>query len=77
MVEKTWRNGRDAIIWNIQLTRALLVISCYTNFTMIVASLQAVTWNSPADPHLLEISSGSAVLGPFCITAFWTISRFT
>lgn len=60
MVEKTWINGRDAIIWNMQLPRALLVISKHTNFTVVVASLEAVTWSPLADPHLLEISSGSA-----------------
>ncbi|NRB32085.1 MAG: iron ABC transporter permease [Rhizobiaceae bacterium] len=59
-VEKTWSTGREAIVWDIRLPRALLAILVGAGLAMVGAALQAVTRNPLADPHLLGISSGGA-----------------
>ena len=59
-VEPTWSAGREAIVWNIRFPRALLAILVGAGLAVVGASLQAVTRNSLADPHLLGISSGGA-----------------
>lgn len=59
-VEQTWSKGRAAIVWNIRFPRALLAIMVGAGLAIVGASLQAVTRNPLADPHLLGISSGSA-----------------
>ncbi len=60
LIEKSWSQGREAIVWNIRLPRALLAILVGAGLAMVGASLQAVTRNPLADPHLLGISSGGA-----------------
>ncbi len=59
-VEQTWSKGRAAIVWNIRFPRALLAIMVGAGLAIVGASLQAVTRNPLADPHLLGISSGGA-----------------
>jgi len=59
-VEQTWTSGREAIVWEIRFPRALLAIMVGAGLAMVGASLQAVTRNPLADPHLLGISSGGA-----------------
>ena len=59
-VEAVWSPGREAIVWEIRLPRALLAIMVGAGLAMVGASLQAVTRNPLADPHLLGISSGGA-----------------
>lgn len=59
-VEQTWSQGREAIVWNIRFPRALLAIMVGAGLAIVGASLQAVTRNPLADPHLLGISSGGA-----------------
>ncbi len=59
-VEQTWTEGREAIVWNIRFPRALLAIMVGAGLAIVGASLQAVTRNMLADPHLLGISSGGA-----------------
>ena len=59
-IEQTWSQGRDAIVWNIRFPRALLAAMVGAGLAMVGASLQAVTRNPLADPHLLGISSGGA-----------------
>lgn len=59
-VEQTWTQGREAIVWNIRFPRALLAMMVGAGLALVGASLQAVTRNPLADPHLLGISSGAA-----------------
>lgn len=60
LVEPTWSKGRAAIVWDIRFPRALLAILVGAGLAAVGASLQAVTRNQLADPHLLGISSGAA-----------------
>lgn len=60
MVEQTWSKGREAIVWEIRFPRAILAMMVGAGLAMVGASLQAVTRNPLADPHLLGISSGGA-----------------
>ncbi|WP_234999575.1 FecCD family ABC transporter permease [Roseovarius albus] len=58
--EPTWSKGRAAIVWEIRFPRALLAVMVGAGLAIVGASLQAVTRNPLADPHLLGISSGGA-----------------
>jgi iron complex transport system permease protein len=60
MIEPTWSKGRTAIVWDIRFPRALLALMVGAGLAAVGASLQAVTRNPLADPHLLGISSGGA-----------------
>ena len=60
LLEQTWSLGREAIVWEIRLPRALLAMMVGAGLAIVGASLQAVTRNMLADPHLLGISSGGA-----------------
>ena len=60
LVEQTWSQGREAIVWEIRFPRALLAMMVGAGLALVGASLQAVTRNVLADPHLLGISSGGA-----------------
>lgn len=60
LIEQTWSQGREAIVWDIRLPRALLAVLVGAGLAIVGASLQAVTRNPLADPHLLGISSGGA-----------------
>ncbi|MCF6445183.1 iron ABC transporter permease [Nereida sp. MMG025] len=55
-----WSAGREAIVWDIRLPRAILAALVGAGLAMVGASLQAVTRNPLADPHLLGISAGGA-----------------
>ena len=59
-VEPTWSMGHEAIIWEIRFPRAILAATVGSGLAVVGASLQAVTRNQLADPHLLGISSGGA-----------------
>jgi iron complex transport system permease protein len=56
----SWSAGRAAIVWEIRFPRALLAAMVGAGLAIVGASLQAVTRNPLADPHLLGISSGGA-----------------
>ena len=60
LIEQTWSQGEQAIVWEIRLPRALLAMMVGSGLAIVGASLQAVTRNMLADPHLLGISSGGA-----------------
>lgn len=60
LIDATWSAGREAIIWDIRFPRALLAAMVGAGLALVGASLQAVTRNPLADPHLLGISSGGA-----------------
>lgn len=60
LIEPSWSKGRAAIVWDIRFPRALLAMMVGAGLAMVGASLQAVTRNPLADPHLLGISSGGA-----------------
>jgi len=60
LIEETWSQGREAIVWEIRFPRALLAMMVGAGLAIVGASLQAVTRNPLADPHLLGISSGGA-----------------
>lgn len=66
-VEQTWSQGREAIVWNIRFPRAILAMTVGAGLAIVGASLQAVTRNPLADPHLLGISSGGAFGGIFAL----------
>lgn len=59
-LEQTWSVGRQSIVWEIRFPRALLASFVGAGLAIVGASLQAVTRNPLADPHLLGISSGGA-----------------
>ena len=60
LVTPDWSVGRNAIVWELRLPRALLAAMVGAGLAMVGATLQAVTRNPLADPHLLGISSGGA-----------------
>jgi iron complex transport system permease protein len=60
LIDPTWSQGREAIIWEIRFPRALLAMMVGSGLAIVGATLQAVTRNPLADPHLLGISSGGA-----------------
>ncbi|TLP59427.1 iron ABC transporter permease [Parasedimentitalea maritima] len=60
LIDPDWSQGRAAIVWDIRFPRALLAAMVGAGLGLVGASLQAVTRNPLADPHLLGISSGGA-----------------
>jgi len=60
-LEQTWPPGRDNIVWEVRLPRALLGAMVGASLALVGAALQSVTRNPLADPHLLGISSGAAL----------------
>ncbi|MBQ2259850.1 MAG: iron ABC transporter permease [Loktanella sp.] len=60
VITPDWSPGRNAIVWELRLPRALLAAMVGAGLAMVGATLQAVTRNPLADPHLLGISSGGA-----------------
>ncbi|UWQ90437.1 iron ABC transporter permease [Rhodobacteraceae bacterium M382] len=59
-ISQDWSKGREAIVWDIRFPRAILACFVGAGLAMVGASLQAVTRNPLADPHLLGISAGGA-----------------
>lgn len=59
-IAQNWSAGREAIVWDIRFPRALLACFVGAGLAMVGGSLQAVTRNPLADPHLLGISAGGA-----------------
>ncbi len=59
-IEPNWSPGHAAIVWDIRFPRALLASFVGAGLSLVGASLQSVTRNPLADPHLLGISSGGA-----------------
>ena len=55
-----WPRGHAAIVWEVRLPRALLAAMVGAGLALVGASLQSVTRNPLADPHLLGISAGGA-----------------
>ncbi len=55
-----WTSGEEAIVWNIRLPRGLLACLVGAGLAVVGTTLQAITRNQLADPHLLGISSGGA-----------------
>ena len=60
LIVPDWSAGREAIVWDIRFPRAILACLVGAGLAMVGASLQAVTRNPLADPHLLGISAGGA-----------------
>ncbi len=60
LVTPDWTQGQAAVVWEIRFPRALLAAIVGAGLAVVGASLQAVTRNPLADPHLLGISSGGA-----------------
>jgi len=60
-VEQTWSAGQGSIVWDVRLPRVLLGAMVGASLALVGASLQSVTRNPLADPHLLGISSGAAL----------------
>lgn len=59
-IAQDWSRGREAIVWDIRFPRAILACFVGAGLSLVGASLQAVTRNPLADPHLLGISAGAA-----------------
>lgn len=59
-IEQSWSLGREAIVWDIRFPRAILASLVGAGLALVGGTLQAVTRNPLADPHLLGISSGGA-----------------
>ena len=55
-----WERSQDAIVWQLRLPRTLLAALVGAGLALVGATLQAVTRNPLADPHLLGISAGGA-----------------
>ncbi len=55
-----WPAAHDAIVWQLRLPRTLLAALVGAGLAVVGATLQSVTRNPLADPHLLGISSGGA-----------------
>lgn len=60
LITPDWSAGREAIVWDIRFPRAILACLVGAGLAIVGASLQAVTRNPLADPHLLGISAGGA-----------------
>ncbi|MDX1736613.1 MAG: iron ABC transporter permease [Alphaproteobacteria bacterium] len=60
LINETWSKGREAIVWEIRTPRVLLACLVGAGLSLVGASLQSITRNPVADPHLLGISSGAA-----------------
>ena len=60
LIEQTWSKGKEAIVWDIRFPRTILAIMVGSGLAIVGSSLQSVTRNLLADPHLLGISSGGA-----------------
>ncbi|MFT4621112.1 MAG: iron complex transport system permease protein, partial [Polaromonas sp.] len=60
VVTPDWSAGREAIVWDIRFPRAILACCVGAGLAIVGASLQSVTRNPLADPHLLGISAGGA-----------------
>jgi iron complex transport system permease protein len=60
LITQDWSAGREAIVWDIRFPRAVLACLVGAGLAIVGASLQAVTRNPLADPHLLGISAGGA-----------------
>ena len=63
----TWSVGNEAVIWNIRFPRSILACLVGSGLAVVGVSLQAITRNPLADPHLLGISSGAAFGAIFAI----------
>lgn len=59
-ITPNWSAGRESIVWDIRFPRAILACFVGAGLAVVGASLQAVTRNPLADPHLLGISAGGA-----------------
>lgn len=60
LITPDWSAGREAIVWDIRFPRAILACLVGAGLAVVGASLQSVTRNPLADPHLLGISAGGA-----------------
>lgn len=54
-----WTEGRENIVWDLRLPRALLATMVGAGLGMAGAVMQSVTRNPLADPHLLGVSAGA------------------
>ncbi|MDO5706345.1 MAG: iron chelate uptake ABC transporter family permease subunit, partial [Paracoccus sp. (in: a-proteobacteria)] len=55
-----WPMGRENIVWDLRLPRALLAAIVGAGLGIAGAVMQGVTRNPLADPHLLGVSAGAA-----------------
>jgi iron complex transport system permease protein len=56
----TWSGGQESIVWDVRFPRAVLAALVGAGLAVTGATLQALTRNPLADPHLLGVSSGAA-----------------
>ncbi|WP_104493007.1 FecCD family ABC transporter permease [Paracoccus denitrificans] len=58
-VTPDWSAGRENIVWDLRLPRALLAATVGAGLGIAGAVMQGVTRNPLADPHLLGVSAGA------------------
>nr|WP_232897319.1 iron ABC transporter permease [Pontibaca salina] len=58
-VSPDWGLGRENIVWNLRLPRALLAALVGAGLGVAGGVMQSVTRNPLADPHLLGVSAGA------------------
>ena len=58
-VAPDWTEGRENIVWDLRLPRALLAAMVGAGLGLAGAVMQGVTRNPLADPHLLGVSAGA------------------
>ncbi|MGQ0484216.1 MAG: FecCD family ABC transporter permease [Hyphomicrobiales bacterium] len=59
--EAVWSAGRESIVWDVRFPRVILAGLVGAGLAVVGATLQSVTRNPLADPHLLGVSSGAAL----------------
>lgn len=55
-----WSRGQERIVWDVRFPRVVLAALVGAGLAVSGATLQALTRNPLADPHLLGVSSGAA-----------------
>ena len=60
LINPDWSAGREAIVWDIRLPRAILACLVGAGLAIVGSSLLAVTRNPLADPHVRGSSAGGA-----------------
>ena len=61
VLETTWTNGQQNIVWEIRFPRAILGAFVGAGLSVVGAVMQALVRNPLADPYLLGVSSGASV----------------
>lgn len=61
LVAVTWTDGREQIVWDLRLPRALLAALVGAGLSVVGVALQALVRNPLADPYTFGLTSGASV----------------